>query len=194
MGKVSDKIRDLIERQIADRGIVVWYDPEKVYEPFAKSLAVDDATVLIGGEGFFRLREQLEPLLEFVTPDGEVTPNCGVPPNVVVYIPQARSETEFALIEAESAGVVIEPGAEVAERNTRLQAIVEQVFTEIAPEKAVRQAEEGLLTLEELDRMADEAGSVTPLCHRQAKPSGFLHARSMFVGVGDHLHSTRSGG
>ena len=73
-------------------------------------------------------------------------------------------ETDFALIEAETAGVVMEPGAEVAERNTRLQAIVEQVFSEIAPEKAAhvaRQAEEGLLTLEELDRMADEAGSVT---------------------------------
>ena len=58
----------------------------------------------------------------------------------------------------------MEPGAEVAERNTRLQAIVEQVFREIAPEKAehvARQAEEGLLTLEELDRMADEAGAMT---------------------------------
>jgi hypothetical protein len=164
MGKVSDKIRELIERQVADRGTVVWYDPEKVYASLAKSLVVDDATVLVGDTGFFRLRERLEPLLEFVTPDGEVTPGCGVPPNVVVYVPEAREKTEFALIEAESAGTVMEPGAEVAERNTRLQAIVEQVFTEIAPEKAAhvaRQAEEGLLTLEELDRMADEAGSVT---------------------------------
>lgn len=71
-----------------------------------------------------------------MTPDGEVTLGCGVPPNVVVYVPLARSETDFALIEAETAGVVMEPGAEVAERNTRLQAIVEQVFTEIAEKKA----------------------------------------------------------
>lgn len=32
MGKVSDGIRELIERQVADCGIVVWYDPDKVYE------------------------------------------------------------------------------------------------------------------------------------------------------------------
>ena len=31
----------------ADRGIVVWYDPDKVYESLAKSLIVDDATVLV---------------------------------------------------------------------------------------------------------------------------------------------------
>jgi hypothetical protein len=164
MGKVSDRIRELIQRQVADRGLVVWYDPDKVYMSLAKSLTVDDATVLVGGDGFFRLRERLEQLLEFVTPDGEVAPNCGVPPNVVVYVPLARSETDFALIEAETAGVVMEPGAEVAERNTRLQAIVEQVFSKIAPEKAAhvaRQAEEGLLTLEELDRVAEEAGSLT---------------------------------
>jgi len=164
MGKVSNRVRELIERQIADRGIVVWYDPEKVYGSLAQSLIVEHATVLVGSNGFFRLREQLEPLLEFVTPDGEVTSNCGVPPNAVVYVPLARSQTDFALIEVETAGAVMEPGAEVAERNTRLQAIVEQVFSEIAPEKAAhvaRQAEEGLLTLDELDRMADEAGSVT---------------------------------
>jgi len=164
MGKVSDRIRALIERQVADRGLVVWYDPDRVYAALAKSLVLADATVLIGGPEFFRLRERLEPFLEFVTPEGKVTPGCDVPPNVVVYVPLARSKTDFALIEAETAGVVMEPGAEVAERNTRLQAIVEQVFAVIAPEKAAhvaRQAEEGLLTLEELDRMADEAGSVT---------------------------------
>jgi len=164
MGKVSNRLRELIERQVADRGIVVWYDPDKVYASFAQSLVLDDTAVLLYDGGFFPLRERLEPLLEFVTPDGDVTPNCGVPPKAVIYVPLARSQTEFALIEAETAGIVLGPGAEVAERNTRLQTLVEQVFSWIAPEKAAhvaRQAEEGLLTLDELDRIADEAGSVT---------------------------------
>lgn len=59
MGKVSDRIRELLERQVADRGTVVWYDLEKVYTSLAKSLVVDDATVLVGDTGFFRLRERL---------------------------------------------------------------------------------------------------------------------------------------
>lgn len=41
MGKVSDRIRELIERQITDRGTVVRYDADKVYESLAKSLIVD---------------------------------------------------------------------------------------------------------------------------------------------------------
>lgn len=166
MGKISDRIHELIERQLADRGLVVWYDPDRVYVSLAKTLTFDDARVrvLMGGDGFFRLREALEPCLEFVTTEAEATPDCGVPPKAVVYVPHARSETEFALIEAETAGVVLEPGAETADRNTRLEAIVERVFADVAPEKAsqlARQAGEGLLTLADLDRIADEAGSVT---------------------------------
>lgn len=87
MGKISDSIRELIQRQLADRGLVVWYDPDRVYGSLAQTLTLDDARVFLGGDGFFRLREALEPCLEFVTTDGEVTPGCGVPPKMVVYVP-----------------------------------------------------------------------------------------------------------
>ena len=35
LGKLSDKIRDLLARQVKQRGIVVWYDPEKAYTRLA---------------------------------------------------------------------------------------------------------------------------------------------------------------
>ena len=73
-------------------------------------------------------------------------------------------ETSFALIEAETAGVVVEPGAESPERNSRLRVQAESFFLEVAPEKAAhlaRQVGEGLLTLEDLDRISEEVGSIT---------------------------------
>lgn len=164
MGKLSDQIRDLLARQVNHRGLVVWYDPEKAYTKLAQSLTLPDTTVLCYTDGFFPLRHALEPHLEFVTPAGKPNDGCGVPPNVVVYVPMDRAQTRHALIEAETAGVIVEPGADVPERNSRLRVQAETFFLEVAPEKAAhlaRQVDEGLLSLEDLDNIADEVGSIT---------------------------------
>ncbi|MCK5243653.1 MAG: hypothetical protein KAJ90_00170 [Desulfobacterales bacterium] len=121
MAKLSDRIRNMIARQVKDRGIVVWYDPEKAYTGLVQELSLPDTTVLQYADSFFRLRHKLESHLEFVTAKAKLKDGCGVAPNVVVYIPMERGETSFALIEAETAGVVVEPGAESPERNSRLR-------------------------------------------------------------------------
>lgn len=162
MGKVSDRARALLAKQVNDHGIVVWYDPDKSYGSLVQRLNLPDTQVVCLEDGYFHLRQQLDQFLEFVMEDGRPTDNCGIPPRLVVYVPRPRAETDFALIEPETAGVVMEPGAPLAECNTRLSALGEQVFMDIAPEKAAhvaRQADEGLLMLEELDQMAEEAGS-----------------------------------
>lgn len=164
MGLISTAVEALLRRQVADRGLVVWYDPRKTYGELVKRLAIADCTILQHAAGFFRLREQLEPILECVNEDGTLKADADIAPRVLVYVPVARATTEYALIEAESAGVVVEPDATTPERNSRLGRIVENVFREIAPAKAEhlgRQADDGLLTVEELDRMAGEAGATT---------------------------------
>jgi hypothetical protein len=163
MGKLSDRIRDLIARQVKRRGIVVWYDPERAYSNFVKALHLPQTSVAVYTDGLFHLRHALELQLEFVTSEGKPRDDCGVPPNVVVYVPLARAATAHALVEAETAGVVVEPGADTPECNSRLRLQAEAFFREVAPEKAphlARQVEEGLLTLEDLDRIAEEVGSV----------------------------------
>ena len=163
MGKLSDQIREMLARQVKQRGIVVWYDPEKVYSKLAQALNLPDTTVLSYADGFFRLRYELEPHLDFVTAEGRPKDGCGVPPNVIVYVPMDRGEAAHSLIEAESSGVIVEPGAEVPKRNSRLRVQAEAFFLEVAPEKAAhlaRQVDEGLLTLEDLDNIADEVGSI----------------------------------
>ncbi|EFK06068.1 conserved hypothetical protein TIGR02687 [delta proteobacterium NaphS2] len=164
MGKLSDRVRSMIARQVKNRGIVVWYDPEKAYTGLVQNLKIPETKVLQYTDSFFRLRHELEPSLEFVTPVGKAKDGCGVAPNVVVYVPMDRNETSFALIEAETAGIVVEPGAEATERNSRLKVQTESFFLEIAPEKAghlARQVDDGVLTLEDLDRISEEVGSIT---------------------------------
>ena len=162
-GRISAAVVELLRRQVADRGLVVWYDPQKAYGSLAARLTIADCIVLRHEDGFFRLREQLEPFLECVDANGTLKPDADIAPRVIVYVPMARAGTAYALIEAESTGIVVEPDAPVPERNSRLGRVVEEVFKRVAPAKAAhlaRQADDGLLTVEELDRMAGEAGSV----------------------------------
>jgi len=164
MGKLSDRIRDLLDRQVSQRGIVVWYDPEKAYTKLAYDLVLPNTAVLRYEDGFFRLRNQLEPYVEFVNAEGKPSDGCGIPPNVVIYVPLDRSQTDHALVEAETAGVVVEPGADAPERNSRLRVQAETFFLGVAPEKAAdiaRQVDEGVRTLTDLDAIAEEVGSIT---------------------------------
>ena len=95
MAKLSDRIRSMIARQVKNRGIVVWYDPEKAYTGLVQDLGLSETTVLQYTDSFFRLRHELEPHLEFVTVEGKPKDGCGVAPNVVVYVPMDRGETSL---------------------------------------------------------------------------------------------------
>src|SRR5262249_50150154 len=69
----------------------------------------------------------------------------------------------FALIEAEAAGSVVYPGANPWQRNTRLKVLAEHVFKDIAPDRVgdiARQAEQGALTLSDLDRLAEQTAEL----------------------------------
>jgi hypothetical protein len=159
---VSTSVEALLRRQVTDRGLVVWYDPQQTYGGMSECIAIEDCQILRYESGFFRLRERLEPLLECVDEDGALKPDADIPPRAIVYVPMARQETAYALIEAETAGVVVEPDAPSPDRNSRLGRMVEEVFKKVAPAKAAhlaRQADDGLLTVEDLDRLAGEAGS-----------------------------------
>jgi hypothetical protein len=111
MARVTDCIVSLVAKQVRDAGIVVWYDPERSYSQLAERLSLPDVTVLGYAGSFFELRAQLEPLLEFIDSDGHPRQEQTVPPHVLVYVPMDRRETQYALIEAETAGQVIEPRA-----------------------------------------------------------------------------------
>jgi hypothetical protein len=159
MDKVSEYLISMITKQVENSGLVVWYDPEKNYTNVINELTIPETTILRFENSFFKLRSEIEPLLEFINKDNKPRHDCGVPPRLLIYVPKSRNETHYALIEAEAAGVVLEPGAHPWVRNTRLRVIAEQVFKKLAPDSVsdiCRQVDEGRLSLEELDRLSLE--------------------------------------
>lgn len=164
MGRISDEILRMIEKQVDDHGIVVWYDGEKAYEKLIDRIALPDVTVLRYESSFFALKEKLEPFLEWIGGNGKPSPDGHVPRKVLVYLPLEQDEAHYALIEAECSGVVMKPGADAWQRNTRLKAIAERVFRQISPDQASevgRQVEKGIYLLEDLDRLGEQAAEIT---------------------------------
>ncbi len=152
-GKVSAHLLDLVRRQITQNGIVVWFDPQGHYKNFVDSLPPEElpGVSLERYDGsFIALRHRIEPLLS-----GEERPR------LLIYIPLERAETENAMIEAEAAGVIIQPGARPLIRNTRLSVLAKGVLRESCSaenlRKIEREVEEGKLSLAELDRIAEDA-------------------------------------
>jgi hypothetical protein len=181
MSKLLNSLQQLVQRQVTEHGLVVWYDPDAAYSHAVDRMGLDGVEVLKFEDGYFRLREALEPWLEWIDEAGGPIPEKEVPPKLLVYIPRPRDESGHVLVEVETAGVVIEPGAPVAERNTRLAGLVERVYAKVSPEKAghvARQVEEGLLSFENVESMAEEAGSAATgalkLIFGQASPVELL--------------------
>lgn len=163
MGKVTDELIALLSKQIQDHGIVVWYDPAQEYAELVERLELPETTILQFTGSFFELRYRMEPFLEFVDEDGRFKDDIETPPRLLVYLPTDRAKTQHALIEAEAAGVVMQPGASPWQRNTRLRVLAERVFREISPDQAKSIAagvDAGRITIDELDRLADQSGDL----------------------------------
>ena len=163
MGKVTEELISLIKKQIQDYGIVVWYDPEKDYNEVFDNLDIPDVSQLRHEGAHLDLRYRLETFLEYINENGQFTDNLDTLPRVLIYAPMNRIENQRALIEAESAGVVMEPGASPWQRNTRLKVLAERVFKNIAPDRAsaiAAEVEAGHRTLAELDWLADQTGEL----------------------------------
>ena len=59
MSKVSEYLKTLIDKQVNEKGIVVWYDSDGAYKIFIDKLNIDKTPVLRFEDSFFRLREQM---------------------------------------------------------------------------------------------------------------------------------------
>ncbi len=155
MALVTETLLDLIREQVKAHGAVVWYDPEQVYLDLACAL---ESEAMVGAvihrydpeRGFVWLRRQLEPLWEKRTD----------PPRLLIYIPLARADTHYALIEFEMGGIVMQPGQQPPEQNTALAAVTRRALGAVFPPAAVdeiaSQVEAGQLSLAELDDLAEK--------------------------------------
>ena len=117
IGVVTASLSQLIAKQVEDRGLVVWYDPERAYTQVAGELVLPNTTMARCDDSFFRLRHEIDGLL-----------NDGQPPRLVVYVPTSQGNTHSALIELEAAGVVMRPGQQPPNRTTKLAVVARKAL------------------------------------------------------------------
>ena len=86
MAIVTDYLFQLIAKQVDERGLVVWYDPEHAYRAAVAELQLPNTTVARYDGSFFKLRREVDHLL-----------NDGQPPRLVIYVPAERTETQSDL-------------------------------------------------------------------------------------------------
>ena len=149
MAVVTETLVQLIAKQVDDKGLVVWYDPEQAYGSVAEELALPNTTVARYDGSFFQLRKEIDHLL-----------NDGQPPRLVVYVPIEREKTHSALVELDCAGVIMQPRQQPPPCNTRLSVLARNALKPILGEDQVgeieRQVESGKLSLADLNSLAEQ--------------------------------------
>ena len=154
MGVVTNYMQKVIQKQIDDHGIVVWYDPERHYAHTIHASMFSNAQVIQYRNSFFALRNEIYPLL-----DGSE------PPKVLIYVPLDPSQSHHALAEVEAVGVVMKPGQQPPFRNTRLSLMarnaLKQMLGDETAETIEKQVEDGKLDLADLDALAEQGEGIS---------------------------------
>jgi hypothetical protein len=184
MPVVTESLVQLIAKQVGEKGLVVWYDPEQAYSTAAAVLPIPNTTVACYDGSFVKLRKEVDHLL-----------NEGHPPRLVVYVPMERTDTNSALIELDCAGVIMQPRQQPPACNTRLSVVARNALKSILGEDQVaeieRQAEAGKLSLADLDSLADKGKDISTglltLIFGSANPQevalAFLHSGQFDEGI-----------
>ncbi|MFM7071388.1 MAG: PglZ domain-containing protein [Planctomycetota bacterium] len=154
MAVVTKYLVQLIAKQVEDQGLVVWYDPEQAYGSVAAELSLPMTTVARYDGSFLKLRKEIDHLM-----------NDGQPPRLVVYVPSEREKTHAALIELDSAGVIMQPRQQRPACNTRLSVVARNALKPLLGDDQVdeieRQVEAGKLSLADLNSLADKGKDIS---------------------------------
>lgn len=154
MAVVTEHLVQLIAKQVDDKGLVVWYDPEQSYVAAAAELKLPKTTVARFDGSFLKLRKEIDHLM-----------NDGQPPRLVIYVPIEREKTHSALIELDFAGAIMQPRQQPPSCNTRLSVVARNALKPILGEDQVGeiewQVEAGKLSLDDLNSLADKGKDIS---------------------------------
>lgn len=151
MGRVKDHLLQLIQRQLKDHNLLVWFDPDQYYAGFVDALQLGNLTMAHYDGSFFALRRQIEPFLS----NQQTTP-------LLVYVPRAEELARLALAEICAVAAILRPRADSPERNTTPAEIARQaLLATLGPGKAdelALQVTSGRLSLDDLDKLDQQDG------------------------------------
>jgi len=151
MGVITEAIEKLIGDFIRDRGLVLWFDPERHYESVARGLNAGQERILVFDDSFYKLRLDAEPFVRGFDA-----------PKLLVYLPVAWEDAKEPLAEMLTLGVDLRPGVS-GSRNTRLAVVARKALkgrvADARLEDLDRQIEQGGLTLAELEELVADGGA-----------------------------------
>lgn len=154
MAVVTEYLQQLLAKQVDEKGLVVWYDPEQAYGSAVAGLTLFKTTVVSYDGSFVKLRKEIDYLLDDLQP-----------PRLVVYVPVEREKTHDALIELDVAGAVMQPRQQPPACNTRLSVVARNALKPILGEDQVgeieRQVEAGKLSLDDLNSLAEKGKDIS---------------------------------
>ncbi len=158
MTTVSDFIHEFIGRHLQASGIVIWYDPQKVYASVVER-GWGDTPILRYEGSFLALRKEADFALEA----GSTTQRLGErPERVLVYLDLEPKEAHSALVELETAGVSLSPGNSTVSQvgipcDTSLASLARMALEDHLPEEVVldvvSKVQAGKMTLKDLDNL-----------------------------------------
>ena len=154
MGIVTDTLIKLIQRQVDERGIVVWFDPTGTYASVVAGLHIDEIRVVSFNGSFLSLRREVDDLMNDVQSDQ--------PPRLIIYVPKDASAIGDILGEFTYAGAVMKPGGQPLPQNTDLESVarraLKSVFTPEQIDGVCEQVANGqITTIAELDELAEKS-------------------------------------
>ena len=147
MGHLRDLVMSLVTRQLDEAHVVVWYDPDRFYQGLVSTLELVDTHIASYDGSFLALRHSFDSLLD-----------RDEAPRLLVYVPMDKDDSHNALVEAESCGTVLAPGAPSAPRNMRPSVVVRTAlkdwFSEEELANLVKSVAAGEATFDEVDGLA----------------------------------------
>jgi len=153
VGLVKDHLRGMIARQVRERGIVVWFDPNQHYTVCVHEVAPPGTQVELYDRSVFDLRHRIDPLLDL---------NAEHPPKLLIYVPTSHIQVDDALIELTATGVVMRPGLSSPSLNTRLPVVAKAALRSSVEKQDLAEIEKQLeankLTLEDVDNLGGRGG------------------------------------
>lgn len=154
---MTEHLIQLIAKQVDDKGLIVWYDPEQAYGAVAAELSLPNTAVARYDGSFLKLRNEIDYFL-----------NDGQPPRLVVYVPLECTNTHSALIELDCAGVIMQPRQQPPACNTRLSVVagnaLKPMLGEDQVEEIERQVEAGKLSPADLNALAEKGKDFSTGC------------------------------
>lgn len=143
----------MVERQLNERGIVVWFDPDEHYAAFVNEISLPDTRQEVFDGSFLALRHRIDPLLDLP---------ADAPPRLLIYVPTNHDSTYDALIELTQSGEVMRPGSSSPPLNTRLAVVAKAALRASNSKQNLagieKQIDANKLTLDDVDRLGGEDG------------------------------------